>query len=149
MACPDTFASYHAANPYGTEVTVDSLIDDFSLIDDWESRYRYLIELGHRLPPLPDVLRTEANLIHGCQSQAWIRAERTNGKLRFMLDSDAHIVRGLIAILLAAVNDKTPEEIRAVDFEALFAKLDLLRHLSPGRGNGLRSMVARIKAVAA
>jgi len=101
------------------------------------------------LPPLPDALRTDANLIHGCQSQAWIGVERTNGKLRFLIDSDAHIVRGLIAILMSAVNNKTPEEIRAIDFDALFGKLDLLRHLSPARGNGLRAMVARIKSTAA
>ena len=78
------------------------------MLDDWESRYRYLIELGRRLPPLPDAVRTDANLIHGCQSQAWIGVDRANGKLRFLLDSDAHIVRGLIAILMSAVNDEDP-----------------------------------------
>jgi cysteine desulfuration protein SufE len=142
------FADYHAANPFGTEVSSDALVDDFALLDDWETRYRYLIELGRRLPPMPDALRTEANRIHGCQSQAWIGVDRANGKLRFLLDSDAHIVRGLIAIVMSAVNNRTPQEVRAIDFDALFAKLDLLRHLSPARGNGLRSMVARVKATA-
>ena len=142
------FTDYHAKNPFGSEVTVDSVIEDFGVLDDWETRYRYLIELGRRLPPIPDELKTPANLIHGCQSQAWIGVEKTDGHLRFLLDSDAHIVRGLIAIVLSAVNGRTPEEIRGVDFDGLFAKLDLLRHLSPARGNGVRAMVARVRTAA-
>jgi cysteine desulfuration protein SufE len=122
--------------------------DTFSLLDDWEDRYRYIIELGRDLPALPDADKTPANYVHGCQSQVWIVADARDARLKFRLDSDALIVRGLIAILLAAFDDKTPAEILAFDIDALFDELDLKRHLSPTRGNGLVALVRRIQEIA-
>lgn len=121
--------------------------DTFELFDDWEDKYRFLIELGKDLPPLAQEHRTEANLIRGCQSQVWLVAEQnaTSNCLDIALDSDAHIVRGLSAVVLAALNQKPPSDILAFDIEGLFTDLDLLQHLSPTRGNGLRAMVAKIR----
>jgi cysteine desulfuration protein SufE len=122
--------------------------DTFSLLEDWEDRYRYIVELGRDLLPLPDADKTPANYVHGCQSQVWIVADEHDGRLKFRLDSDALIVRGLIAILLAAFDDKTPADILAFDIDALFDELDLKRHLSPTRGNGLAALVRRIREIA-
>lgn len=121
--------------------------DTFELFDDWEDKYRFLIELGKDLPPLAQEHRTDANLIRGCQSQVWLVAEQNaaSDQLDIALDSDAHIVRGLSAVVLAALNQKSPGEILAFDIEGLFTDLDLLQHLSPTRGNGLRAMVAKIR----
>lgn len=121
--------------------------DTFELFDDWEDKYRFLIELGKDLPPLAQEHRTEANLIRGCQSQVWLVAEQnaTSDHLDIALDSDAHIVRGLSAVVLAALNQKSPSAVLAFDIEGLFTDLDLLQHLSPTRGNGLRAMVAKIR----
>lgn len=121
--------------------------DTFELFDDWEDKYRFLIELGKDLPPLAQEHRTEANLIRGCQSQVWLVAEQNaaSRQLDIALDSDAHIVRGLSAVVLAALNQKSPDDILAFDIEGLFTDLDLLQHLSPTRGNGLRAMVAKIR----
>ncbi len=121
--------------------------DTFELFDDWEDKYRFLIELGKDLPPLAQEHRIEANLIRGCQSQVWLVAEQNaaHDQLDIALDSDAHIVRGLSAVVLAALNHKSPAEILAFDIEGLFTDLDLLQHLSPTRGNGLRAMVAKIR----
>jgi cysteine desulfuration protein SufE len=122
--------------------------ETFALLDDWEDRYRYVIELGKSLPVMPDDGRVPENIVHGCQSQVWIRHHVRDGRLVFELDSDALIVRGLIAIVLAALDDKTPEELLAVDVDALFDELALKRHLSPSRGNGLSAMVERIRRTA-
>lgn len=125
--------------------------ETFELFDDWEDKYRFLIELGKDLAPLAAEHRTEANLIRGCQSQVWLVAElnQASDQLCIQLDSDAHIVRGLSAVVLAALNQKSPAEILAFDIEELFTELDLLQHLSPTRGNGLRAMVAKIRQRAA
>lgn len=122
----------------------------FALFDDWEDTYRFIIDLGRTLPTLDAALRTEQRLVRGCQSQVWLipRHDAGSGHLRFSIDSDAHIVRGLIAIVLAAYDDTAPADILAFDIEALFAELDLLSHLSPTRGNGLRALVGRVRAVA-
>ena len=121
--------------------------DTFGFFDDWEARYRFLIDLGKSLPSLPEADKTEDRLVRGCQSLVWLipTFEPDTRTLHLDIDSDAHIVRGLIAIVLAAYNDHTPDEILAFDVEALFAELDLMAHLSPTRGNGLRAMVARIR----
>jgi cysteine desulfuration protein SufE len=130
-------------------MTLDAIRSDFALLDDWEDRYRYVIELGRALPPLPDGLRTEANRVRGCASQVWLatKAEPDGGapRLTFEGDSDAHIVRGLIAILLAIYADKTAEEILRTDARAAFAELGLQEHLTPQRSNGFFSMVERIR----
>ena len=123
--------------------------DTFEFLDDWEDKYRFVIDLGKELPAMPDAAKTDENLVRGCQSQVWLQAELADGKLDLAMDSDAHIVRGLIAIVLAALNHRTPAETREFDMEGLFAELDLLSHLSPTRGNGLVAMISRIRDVAA
>lgn len=124
---------------------------DFALLDDWEDRYRYVIELGRGLAPLPDSARTDANKVRGCASQVWLatRVEAGPGRLHFLGDSDAHIVRGLIAILFAIYDGRTADEILATDAQAVFADLGLKEHLTPQRSNGLASMVERIRRDAA
>jgi cysteine desulfuration protein SufE len=132
-------------------MTLDEIRDAFRFFDDWEDKYRFVIDLGKSLRELPRDRRTDASLVRGCQSQVWLhtRLDSRTGRLHLELDSDAHIVRGLIAIVLAAYDDRTPAEILEFDIEGLFAELALLSHLSPSRGNGLRAMVARIRDVAA
>jgi len=131
-----------------TATALDTIRDSFGFFDDWEDRYRFIIDIGRQLPPMPDALKVEANIVYGCQSQVWIDHSRSDGRLQFTLDSDALIVRGLIAILLAAYNNRSTSEILAYDIDALFAELDLLRHLSPTRGNGLAALVRRIRSIA-
>jgi cysteine desulfuration protein SufE len=132
-------------------MTLDAIRSDFALLDDWEDRYRYVIELGRGLSPLPEALRTEANKVRGCASQVWLAsavrpANATSAPLlEFQGDSDAHIVRGLIAILFAMYADKTAEEILRTDASAVFAELGLKEHLTPQRSNGFFSMVERIR----
>jgi cysteine desulfuration protein SufE len=128
---------------------------DFAVLDDWEDRYRYVIELGRTLKPLPDELRTDANKVRGCASQVWLatsvepQAGTGAPHLKFQGDSDAHIVRGLIAILFAIYDGRSADEIRTTDPDAVFGELGLKEHLTPQRSNGLASMVARIRADAA
>ncbi len=132
-------------------MTIETIEDDFSLLDDWEDRYRYLIELGRALPPMPDALKTDANKVRGCASQVWLSTSVSPGSsgkpaLNFQGDSDALIVRGLVAVLFAIYQGKTAEEIESIEAEPVFARLGLKEHLTPQRSNGLASMVARIKA---
>lgn len=124
---------------------LDEIRESFAFFDSWEDRYRFVIDIGRDLPELPCEHRVSENIVRGCQSQVWLMTELRDGRLRLTIDSDAHIVRGLIVIVLAAYQGKTPADVGAFDIEALFDELDLFRHLSPTRGNGLRSMVARIR----
>lgn len=130
------------------------LKDNFSLVEDWEDRYRYVIELGRALPGLPEAAKTDANKVRGCASQVWLVTKLTpqaDGSAPIMHidgDSDAHIVRGLVAILLAIYQDRPADEIAAHDALEDFAELGLKDHLTPQRSNGLASMVARIRAEA-
>ncbi|WP_284455783.1 SufE family protein [Alloalcanivorax xenomutans] len=135
----------------GKNVTAEDVRDDLEFLDDWEERYRYIIDLGKQLPELPDTLRTEDRFVRGCQSQVWLVTDYddSEGRLYLAVDSDAIIVRGLAAIVLTALNRRSPEQIAAVDMDAFFQDIDLFGHLSPTRGNGLRAMVARIKQEAA
>lgn len=122
------------------------LAEEFDLLGDWEERYRYVIELGRELAPLADVERNEANKVRGCASQVWLVTEpQADGTVVFRGDSDAHIVRGLIAVLLRLFSGKTPQAISAFDVKAAFDKLGLAGHLSAQRSNGLASMAARIR----
>ncbi len=136
-------------------MTLEDIQSDFALLDDWEDRYRYVIELGRSLPPLPDHLRTDANKVRGCASQVWLAtalapaAPGAGPTMTLLGDSDAHIVRGLVALLFAIYEGRTPEEILAADPQSVFAKLGLKEHLTPQRSNGLASMVARVRADAA
>ena len=130
---------------------IDEITGNFSVLDDWDDRYRYLIELGRELTPLPEAARTDANKVQGCASQVWLDTTvRPNGAdgpvLSFEGDSDAHIVRGLIAILLATYSGKPARHILGTDAIALFEKLGLKEHLTPQRSNGFRSMVERIRS---
>ncbi len=138
------------ANPLGTTTTIDDVFDAFEFLDDWEERYGYIIDLGKSLPEFPESERVEQNYVHGCQSQVWLihHFDSDSGKLYLMIDSDAIIVKGLAAIVLVTLNAKTPEEILSMDVEAIFEKIDLMRHISPTRGNGLRSMLELIKKAA-
>ncbi|MBD3649646.1 MAG: SufE family protein [Pseudomonadales bacterium] len=135
-------------NPFGTEVTADDIVDTLSFFDSWEERYKYIIDLGKELPPMDDSKKDEEHLVRGCQSQVWLDATVDNGRLWFEVDSDAFIVKGLLGVVLAAYNGKTPDEIRAFDIDSYFEQLDLIKHLSATRGNGLRAMVKRIQSEA-
>ena len=134
-------------------MTLDEIVENFSFLDEWDDRYRYLIELGRTLEPLPEAAHCDANKVLGCASQVWLE---TNIEARgprepiitFRGDSDAHIVRGLVALVLALYSGKTPSQILAADAQGLFQDLGLAAHLSQQRSNGLRSMVERIKAEA-
>ena len=130
-------------------MTIEEIIDNFALLDDWDDRYRYVIELGRALTPLPEGARSDANKVQGCASQVWlgthVRPDGAGGPmLSFVGDSDAHIVRGLIAILLATYSGRTAKHILATDAVKLFEGLGLKEHLTPQRSNGFRSMVERI-----
>lgn len=128
--------------------TTDEILEDLAFFDDWEERYTYIIDLGRDLPAMDENLRTPERLVKGCQSNVWIDVSTEAGKLHFLVDSDAVIVRGLLALVMAAYNDKTPAQISDFDIDGYFEKLDLERHLSPTRGNGLKSIVGRIQGVA-
>ena len=129
---------------------LEDIRSSFAFFEDWEDRYRFLIDLGRSVPALPARERTDANLVRGCQSNVWLvaRYDAVADRLRLAIDSDAHIVRGLVAVVLAAFDGKSPRDIVAFDMEGLFEELALLRHLTPTRGNGLRAMVAKVRAVA-
>ena len=131
-------------------MTIDEIRDNFALLDDWDDRYRYVIELGRTLEPMPEAEHCLANKVQGCASQVWLskRIERGGGHetvLKYLGDSDAHIVRGLIAILLTLYSGRTPQEILATDAPAVFDEFGFRDHLTPQRSNGLRSMVERIR----
>lgn len=128
--------------------SIDQIIDDFAFLDDWEDRYRYVIELGKALPDLPEDKRSAENKVNGCASQVWLVTHRGEGAdpvLTFEGDSDAHIVRGLVAIVLAAYSGKTASQIATSDVFEVFNRLGLVENLSSQRANGLRSMVKRIR----
>ena len=129
---------------------IDEIRDNFSVLEDWDDRYRYVIELGRSLEPMPEAEHTAENKVQGCVSQVWLskQLDHTNGRplLKYLGDSDAHIVRGLIAILLTLYSGRTPREILETDALAVFNELGFREHLTPQRSNGLRSMVERIRA---
>ncbi len=132
---------------------IDEIVENFTLLDEWDDRYRYVIELGRTLPPLADSAHVDVNKVRGCASQVWLITHvKPNGSagpvLSFEGDSDAHIVRGLIAILFALYSGKSAREILAIDSLALFDRIGLRENLTPQRSNGLRSMVERIRAEA-
>ena len=124
------------------------ILEDLSFFDDWEERYKYIIDLGKDLPAMDSSLRTGERLVKGCQSNVWMDVSTADGVLHFNVDSDAHIVRGLLTLVLAAYDGKTPAQISDFDIDGYFQALDLERHLSPTRGNGLKAIVAKIRAIA-
>ena len=130
-------------------MTIEEICENFAFLDEWDDRYRYLIELGRMLPPLPDAVRIDANKVQGCASQVWLTTNVAPGPsgpvLRFAGDSDAHIVRGLIAILFAMYSGRSARDILSTDAVATFERLGLREHLTPQRSNGFRSRVERIR----
>lgn len=128
---------------------IDEIVSNFELLDDWEERYRYVIELGRMMEPLPDEAHTDANKVQGCASQVWIQTRLDKSEdgavLHLVGDSDAHIVRGLVALMISLYNGKTPAEALSTDALAVFKELGLAEHLTPQRSNGVRSMVERIR----
>ena len=133
------------------ELTADRIIQNFEILGNWEERYRYVIDLGRKLPKFDERYKTEDNRVKGCVSNVWMITRVSEGEptiLEFEADSDAHIVRGLVAILLAIYSGKTASEILDVDIRDIFQQLDLERHLSPSRSNGFFSMVERIQNLA-
>ncbi len=130
---------------------LDEIIANFELLDEWDDRYRYLIELGRTLKPLSDEAHNDDNKVRGCASQVWLQAQREGGpgeatRLHFIGDSDAHIVRGLVALALAIYSGRSAREILATDAFAIYERLGLAAHLTPQRSNGVRAMIERIKS---
>lgn len=136
------------SNPFGNSISSDDIVDTLGFFDSWEDRYKYIIDLGRELPEMEDDLHTDDRLVRGCQSQVWIDTALVDGRLQIAVDSDAFIVKGLLGVVLAAYNNKTPDDVLAFDIDGYFEQLELLNHLSPTRGNGLRAMVSRIRAIA-
>jgi len=132
-------------------MTIDEIRDNFALLEDWDDRYRYVIELGRTLAPMPEAEHSASNKVQGCASQVWLakqidRSAANEPLLNYLGDSDAHIVRGLIAILLTLYSGHTPREILATDAIAVFDEFGFREHLTPQRSNGLRAMVERIRS---
>ncbi len=130
---------------------LQELAETFEFLDDWEERYRYIIDLGRKLEPLPDEYKIDDYRVQGCVSRVWLvpRADPTDeSRIQFVADSDAHIVKGLIAIALLLFDDKTPEEILEIDTREVLRRLDLAEHLSPSRSNGFYAMIRRIRETA-
>ena len=133
---------------------IDQIISDFEFIDEWEDRYRYIIDLGNQLPDYPEENKTPQTKVQGCVSQVWLTSQlcedpsKGDKTLHFTGDSDAHIVRGLMAIVFGIFSQKTPREILDTDYQSVFDTLDLKDHISPQRSNGLNAMVQRIKSEA-
>jgi cysteine desulfuration protein SufE len=134
----------------GLPATAEALLSDFDLFDDWEDRYAYLVDLGRRLPPLPDALKTDQHKVQGCMSQVWfVREDRGDDRLHWRGDSDAAIVRGLIAVLQVLYEGKAYREAGAIDVEGVFRSMGLERHLTINRRNGFFSMVSKLREFAA
>lgn len=132
-------------------MSVEQLIESFDLLDEWDERYRYIIELGDQLDEMPAELKTEQSRVEGCVSNVWLVYEVQAGnppRIQFIADSDSQIVRGLVAMLLMIYSGRTPQEIIDVDIDAVFDRVGLKQHLSRSRSNGLRSMVRRIRQIA-
>lgn len=128
--------------------TTDEILEDLDFFDSWEERYKYIIDLGKALPPFPAELHTPERLVKGCQSNVWLEIAGDKQNIQFLVDSDAVIVKGLLVLVIAAYNNKSPQEIISFDIDSYFKRIDLERHISPTRGNGLKAIVARINNIA-
>lgn len=133
------------SSPFGTEITAEHIVETMRTLSLWEDKYRQVIKWGKLLPTMDDSIKSEQVTVAGCESQVWLVSEKQQGRLFFHADSDARIVRGLIALVLAAFNGKTSEEIAQFDVESYFEQLGLIAHLSPSRGNGLKAIIDQIK----
>ncbi|CAH6970844.1 sulfur acceptor protein CsdE [Vibrio chagasii] len=136
------------SSPFGTEITSDDIISKMQTFSGWEDRYRQVIQWGKKLPTMPDELKSEQVIVSGCESQVWLVSLNIDGVWHFCADSDARIVRGLIALVMAAYDGKTSEQVQAFDIDGYFDKIGLITHLSPSRGNGLKAIVEQIKNLA-
>lgn len=132
-----------------SQETLEDLIENFALFDDWEERYRYLIDLGRTLPAMDEAIKTDENIVQGCTSRVWMQPDIRDEKFYFIADSDAHIVRGLIAVLDRAYQGQRVDALKSIDIEGAFSQLGLDQNLSPNRRNGFFSMVARIQNLSA
>ncbi len=132
-------------SPFTSDITALEVVSTMQQLKGWEDKYRQVVLWGKQLPKMPDELKNEQVMISGCESQVWLRSEQKDEKWYFCADSDARIVRGLIAIVMAAFDGQTEAEITAFNVEDYFAELGLIQHLSPSRGNGLKAIVTAIK----
>ncbi|MCC6598229.1 MAG: SufE family protein [Alphaproteobacteria bacterium] len=139
----------HEKSPPSAQERLEELVENFALFDGWEERYRYLIDLGRTLPPMEEALKTDENLVRGCTSRVWMKAEIEGGILHFVADSDAHIVRGLVAVLAQVYQGVPLADIASIDIEGAFARIGLDQNLSPSRRNGFFAMLERIKFLGA
>ena len=136
-------------NPFGLEINAEEIITTMQQMRGWEDRYRQVIQWGKKLPVMPDALKSEQVTVSGCESQVWLVSEHIDNTWYFCADSDARIVRGLIALVMAAFNGKSSEQIQQFDVDSYFEQLGLIAHLSPSRGNGLKAIVEQIKHLSA
>ncbi len=136
-------------SPFGQDITADDIVTTMQNFKGWEDRYRQVIQWGKKLPQMPDDLKSDQVTVSGCESQVWLVSKKVEGKWHFCADSDARIVRGLIALVMAAYDGKSSEEIQAFNVDAYFDQLGLIAHLSPSRGNGLKAIVEQIKQLSA
>ncbi len=132
-------------SPFGQEITAETIVSTMQNFKGWEDRYRQVIQWGKKLPQMPEELKSEQVTVSGCESQVWLVSEQVDGHWHFCADSDARIVRGLIALVMAAYEGKSSQEIQQFDIDAYFEQLGLIAHLSPSRGNGLKAIVEQIK----
>lgn len=132
-------------SPFGQEITAETIVSTMQNFNGWEDRYRQVIQWGKKLPQMPEELKSEQVTVSGCESQVWLVSEQVDGHWHFCADSDARIVRGLIALVMAAYEGKSSQEIQQFDIDAYFEQLGLIAHLSPSRGNGLKAIVEQIK----
>ncbi|KJY85081.1 Fe-S metabolism protein SufE [Vibrio galatheae] len=136
-------------SPFGHEISAQDIAQTMQAFNGWEDRYRQVIQWGKKLPQMPDDLKSEQVTVAGCESTVWLVSDCVDGIWYFCADSDARIVRGLIALVMAAYDGKSAEQIQSFDIDSYFASLGLIAHLSPSRGNGLKAIVEQIKQVTA
>lgn len=140
--------TFYPSHPFGTEIKEDALLQEAKKITSWEDKYRFIIQLGKKLPAFSDEQKSQAIQIKECESKVWLQAELIDDKLHFYADSDARIVKGLLALLLVISHQKSKKDIQEIDFSAYFSELNLLTHLSESRNNGLQSVIKKIIAIA-
>lgn len=135
-------------SPFGTEITSEDIVQTMQKFKGWEDRYRQVIQWGKKLPVMPEELKSEQVTVSGCESLVWLVSQQEEGVWHFCADSDARIVRGLIALVMAAFEGKTSQQIQDFDVDGYFEQLGLITHLSPSRGNGLKAIIDKVKEIA-
>ena len=135
-------------SPFGTEITSEDIVQTMQQFKGWEDRYRQVIQWGKKLPVMPEELKSEQVTVSGCESLVWLVSQQEEGIWHFCADSDARIVRGLIALVMAAFEGKTSQQIQDFDVDGYFEQLGLITHLSPSRGNGLKAIIDKVKEIA-